>query len=703
MLQSQKRRAILWGSSAFIALVISYILYDVRLRAAQRQTQANGLVTALETAEIREVPRLIKQLQPDLHLVRDCLRALARAGPTDPSGLRRRLHATLALLPVDQTQVDFLVEQLLRAGASPSELLVIRQELYDHGYAPVLTPKLQTSLAKTPTELTDSQLRAAGALALADPKNLHWPTLGPLVATKLVQQNPLLIGAWREVFQAIAPALTPPLRQHFADRNQPEQRALAYTLLFEFATNTRADDPRRTEDLAELIGEADPAQFDQVLETLQADRARAIDLLAGELARPARFDDALARRQGQIATALGRLGRADRVWPLLKHSDDPSVRTELIHDLAKFGVTVDEVIARLNVEPEISTRRALVLALGEYPTDQVPAGERQDLASMLLAWYCKDPDPGVHGGIDWLLRQKWGQAAALDRIDRELAGREPLEGHHWYINGQGQTFTVVRGPVEFRMGSPENEANRDPDESPHRKRIDRSFAIATKEVTVAQYARFLKENPEVANFLDYPQFKQQIPTPDCAMGTVDWCDAARYCNWLSRMEGIPKDQWCYPEKIGLGMTLPADHLERTGYRLPTEAEWEHACRAGSATARPYGGSEALLSEYGWYLSNARRQMHPVGVKKPNDLGLFDVLGNALDWTLDPYGAYQPGLGDNPFVDALRRAKIPDQVVRVLRGGSFIFSAPSLRSACRFWNQPTDRDSDNGLRPARTYH
>ena len=112
------------------------------------------------------------------------------------------------------------------------------------------------------------------------------------------------------------------------------------------------------------------------LESLQANRARAIDLLNGKLDKLARFNDALAHRQRQIATALVRLGRADRVWPLLKHSDDPSVRTELIHDLAKFGVRSGEVIARLKVEPEVSARRALVLALGEYPADKVPAGER---------------------------------------------------------------------------------------------------------------------------------------------------------------------------------------------------------------------------------------------------------------------------------------------------------------------------------------
>ena len=120
---------------------------------------------------------------------------------------------------------------------------------------------------------------------------------------------------------------------------------------------------------------------------LQADRDRAIDLLAGKLDEPARFDDALARRQGQMATALVRLGRADRVWPLLKHADDPGVRTELIHDLAKFGVDPREVIARLKVEPEVSARRALVLALGEYPADQSPgwraAGPGLDAVSVV--------------------------------------------------------------------------------------------------------------------------------------------------------------------------------------------------------------------------------------------------------------------------------------------------------------------------------
>jgi hypothetical protein len=524
--ESASRRLRSWLAAAVVVLLmamvaVGYAAFDSRLRAAQRLAQANGRVDALATAEIREVPGIIQQLQPDRLLVLDRLRTLARTDPTDPAGQRRRLHAALALLPDDPTQADVLAVRLQQADARPDELIVIRQALLDHGHAAALTPKLWALLRPTGTELTDPQLRAAGALALFDPKEPRWPALGPPMAAKLVQENPLLIGGWRVVFQPVRGVLDEHLRTIYGHRDRPEERALAYTLLFEFAT--QPDNPGRPEDLAELVAEADPTQFHQLLELLRADRPRAIARLASKLEKPARFDDVLARRQGRVATALAALGAAERVWPLLKHGDDPSVRTELIHNLGRFGVDPDVVIARLRSEPEVSARRALILALGEFPKDRISVSEREALATLLRRWYQDDPDPGVHGGVDWLLRQRWGLAKELEPIDQELIGRVLPEGHDWYVNGQGQTFAVIRGPVEFRMGStPESDAERVPNEVQHLRRIDRSFAIATKEVTKEQFARFLDQNRDIPNDYDNEEFKVYSPTPDCPQHYVNW-------------------------------------------------------------------------------------------------------------------------------------------------------------------------------------
>src|SRR5262249_54429099 len=152
-------------------------------------------------------------------------------------------------------------------------------------------------------------------------------------------------------------------------------------------------------------------------------------------------------------------------------------------------------------------------------------------------------------------------------------------------------------------------------------------AIAAKPVTVEQFLKFRD---------DHNYRRQVAPTVDCPVNSTSWYDAAAYCNWLSVREGLGQDQWCYePNAHGQyaqGMKLKANYLSLAGYRLPTEAEWEYACRAGVETNRYYGESEELLGKYGVYSGNSRdHRSWPVGSLKPNDLGLFDMHGNLWCW------------------------------------------------------------------------
>jgi formylglycine-generating enzyme required for sulfatase activity/tetratricopeptide (TPR) repeat protein len=427
--------------------------------------------------------------------------------------------------------------------------------------------------------------------------------------------------------------------------------------------------------------------------------------------------DHLAERQARAAIALLRMGKVGEAMPLLRHSADPRLRSLIINWLSTLGADPKTLATELDrigssakptpasgqqfmdavlFHSETSQRRALILALGTYGTDSLSPGEREPLTGKLLDLYRNDPDAGVHGAAAWTLRE-WGQQAKLKEVDAQLMKIKDRGERRWFVNSQGQTFTVIEGPVEFLMGSPPTEPDRNPQEDIHHQIIPRRFAIATQEVSVRQYQLFVKEDPGA----DHGQNDRYSPDPDGPMNEVFWYDAAAYCNWLSRREGLPE---CYePNQAGKyadGMKIKPDTLRLGGYRLPTEAEWEWACRAGAATSRYYGSSVDLLGRYAWYNLTSGGHAQPCGRLLPNELGLFDMLGNVWEWCHDVHQPYPK----KTAVDEINiQLYVNSQSPRLLRGGSFYDRPAGVRSANRVRIAPANRLTSLGLRPSRTYY
>jgi formylglycine-generating enzyme required for sulfatase activity len=398
-----------------------------------------------------------------------------------------------------------------------------------------------------------------------------------------------------------------------------------------------------------------------------------------------------------------------QAWPVLKHRPDPRARSYLTHRLYPLGVDPAALIKRLDEEPNVTIRRALLLSLGEYDEKVLPPEERRRLVPKLQTLYRTDVDPGLHAAAEWLLRA-WQQGAWLQQVNEEWAkdkgAREKRLGGiqqvvtkdkektppQWYVTGQGQTMVVIPGPVEFVMGSPPTEKGRADGEAQHQRRIGRTFAVAATPVTKEQFLRFR------------PAFTHnelhRYPEPTCPIGGVVWYEGAAYCNWLSEQEGLPEAQWCYEIK-GQATKLRKGYLGLGGYRLPTEAEMEVATRAGSVTSRYFGETEELLPKYAWYEKNAEEKTWPVGTLKPNDLGLFDVQGHVFTWCQERYQPYPLAKGGQVFEDKEDILIINPPAGRVIRGGSFSNQASIVRSALRLSLAPALRTYNVGFRPART--
>jgi formylglycine-generating enzyme required for sulfatase activity len=277
-----------------------------------------------------------------------------------------------------------------------------------------------------------------------------------------------------------------------------------------------------------------------------------------------------------------------------------------------------------------------------------------------------------------------GGAALLALLGGALfhlgAAPAPLRPARDLSNSIGMRFVLVpRG--KFLMGSPKEEASHRPDEQQHEVEITRPFYLGAHEVTQEQYQKVMGNNP--SHFSATGRGRAQVAKLDTKRFPVDsvsWDEAQAFCKKLA--------------------ALPNEAAARRTYRLPTEAEWEHACRAGSSAPFSWGKSasstQGNFDGTGPYGEAARgpnlRRTNSVGSYKPNAWGLFDMHGNVREWCADWYdkdyytlGARKDPTGSNTGT------------VRCMRGGDYSFHAWVCRSAFRGYSEPTSRNERFGFR------
>lgn len=234
-------------------------------------------------------------------------------------------------------------------------------------------------------------------------------------------------------------------------------------------------------------------------------------------------------------------------------------------------------------------------------------------------------------------------------------GQQPKE----ITNSIGMKLVLIPAG-SFTMGSPEEDVGEIPFNTPHKVTISKSYHLGSYEVTQHEYEKVIGANPS--------HFKGAKNPVD----TVNWEDAVSFCKRLSEM--------------------PNEKAAGRSYRLPTEAEWEYACRAGSTTSYSSGDTEESLGGYAWFKENTGNKTHPVGEKKPNRWGLYDMHGNVSEWCQDWFARYPPSAVTDP--------RGPNRgTVRMLRGGGWDSDAAFCRTAFRNSGFPTFRTFNIGFRVA----
>ncbi|MEM6692025.1 MAG: SUMF1/EgtB/PvdO family nonheme iron enzyme, partial [Planctomycetota bacterium] len=324
----------------------------------------------------------------------------------------------------------------------------------------------------------------------------------------------------------------------------------------------------------------------------------------------------LARRVGNLGAGLMLRGHTEMVKVHLELSPNPTIRSYLIQCFISAEGPADPIVTLFDDGGSSVTAAALQI-LGSLPkTSRVPSR----VADRCVEIYQSTEDLELHASAEWFLQK--------NLLGRRLKGVAPSPSVG-YRTVEGQFMVRLPLVATAIVGSSSLDRSRMANEKRRTIQVPSGLHFSRNELTVEQSKVFRKGTRD-------RQPKPVDKVRNDVATRIGFFEAARYCNWLSELEGIPEDQWCYlpndQGEISSGMRIAEDHLERTGYQIPTPDLWEYACRGGTLTPKPYGYGNELSSEFIRWMGTREVNQQRFAIRRPNGFGLIDMLGNSAEWS-----------------------------------------------------------------------